>query len=139
MNSFVSTFDGQEFDATLFRYIGEDDFGRPKTAFVICVFWYIDALATLDRFPEAREFFEKVLAYRNALGLLSEDVDPHSGELWGGNLGDRQSRSHVRLNPPSAIMISPVRYSDATSIAAISAISSGRAALRIGARSRQRF
>jgi len=84
MNSFVSTFDGQEFDATLFRYIGEDDFGRPKMAFVICVFWYIDALATLDRFPEAREFFEKVLAYRNALGLLSEDVDPHSGELWGG-------------------------------------------------------
>lgn len=67
----------------LFRYVGEDDFGRPTTAFVICVFWYIDALATLGRHGEARELFEVVLARRNALGLLSEDIDPSNGELWG--------------------------------------------------------
>ncbi len=67
----------------LFRYVGEDDFGRPTTAFIICVFWYIDALATLGRLEEARKLFEKVLTYRNSLGLLSEDIDPHSGELWG--------------------------------------------------------
>ncbi|CCG40673.1 glycoside hydrolase family 15 protein [Magnetospirillum molischianum] len=67
----------------LYRYVAEDDFGRPKTAFVICVFWYIDALAALGRRQEARDLFETVLAHRNPLGLLSEDIDPRSGELWG--------------------------------------------------------
>lgn len=67
----------------LLRYAGEDDFGRPKTAFVICVFWYIDALAALGRRQEARDLFETVLARRNPLGLLSEDIDHRSGELWG--------------------------------------------------------
>jgi len=67
----------------LHRYVAPDDFGRPKTAFVICVFWYIDALAALGRRQEARELFETVLAHRTPLGLLSEDIDPRSGELWG--------------------------------------------------------
>jgi len=67
----------------LYRYVAEDDFGRPKTAFVICVFWYIDALAALGRRQEARDLFETVLAHRTQLGLLSEDIDPRSGELWG--------------------------------------------------------
>ena len=67
----------------LFRYDSEDDFGRPKTAFVICVFWYIDALAALGRLEEARALFERVLERRNPLGLLSEDIDPATGELWG--------------------------------------------------------
>ncbi|MDR3439838.1 glycoside hydrolase family 15 protein [Telmatospirillum sp.] len=67
----------------LFRYASEDDFGRPKTAFIICVFWYIDALAALGRTDEARHLFETVLARRNPLGLLSEDIDPRNGELWG--------------------------------------------------------
>jgi len=67
----------------LYRYVAEDDFGRPSTAFIICVFWYIDALAALGRRDEARALFETVLARRNPLGLLSEDIDPRSGELWG--------------------------------------------------------
>ncbi|CAA7626438.1 glycoside hydrolase family 15 protein [Magnetospirillum sp. UT-4] len=67
----------------LFRYVAEDDFGTPRTAFVICVFWYIDALAALGRRDEARVLFETVLAKRNTLGLLSEDIDHRSGELWG--------------------------------------------------------
>lgn len=67
----------------LFRYVNEDDFGRPRTAFVICVFWYIDALVALGRRAQARDLFERVLARRNALGLLSEDIDPGTGELWG--------------------------------------------------------
>ena len=32
---------------------------------------------------EARALFETLLARRNPLGLLSEDLDPASGELWG--------------------------------------------------------
>ncbi|MGD2140356.1 MAG: glycoside hydrolase family 15 protein [Burkholderiales bacterium] len=65
------------------RYSGEDDFGKPQVAFNACTFWYIDALAMLGRRTEARALFENMLALRNPLGLLSEDIDPVTGELWG--------------------------------------------------------
>ncbi len=84
---FVSTVDGIEQALRrgkhLFRYAAADDFGEPENAFNICTFWYIDALARLGRIHEAREIFESMLAARNRLGLLSEDTDPISGELWG--------------------------------------------------------
>ena len=67
----------------LFRYVREDDFGRPENAFTTCTFWYIDALIKLGRRDEARERFETLLACRNHVGLLSEDLDPRSRELWG--------------------------------------------------------
>jgi GH15 family glucan-1,4-alpha-glucosidase len=67
----------------IMRYAAEDDFGLPQTAFLVCQFWYIDALAALGRMEEAREMFADVLACRNAFGLLSEDIHPASGELWG--------------------------------------------------------
>ena len=67
----------------LLRYATADDFGVPETAFTTCTFWYIEALAALGRVEEARELFEKVLACRNHVGLLSEDLDPETGELWG--------------------------------------------------------
>jgi GH15 family glucan-1,4-alpha-glucosidase len=67
----------------LFRYAQEDDFGVPQTAFNVCTFWYIDALAAVGRGDEARELFENMLRCRNPLGLLSEDIDPDTGELWG--------------------------------------------------------
>ena len=55
----------------LFRYTTTDDFGVPHTAFNICTFWYIDALARLGRRDEARAIFEAMLESRNPLGLLS--------------------------------------------------------------------
>ena len=67
----------------LFRYIVPDDFGTPETSFTICSFWYVDALAAIGRIDEARDLFEQLLARRNPLGLLSEDVHPGTGELWG--------------------------------------------------------
>jgi GH15 family glucan-1,4-alpha-glucosidase len=67
----------------LMRYTREDDFGLPRSAFVVCTFWYIDALAAVGRLAEARQIFERVLARRNHLGYLSEDIDSASGELWG--------------------------------------------------------
>ncbi len=70
-------------DGLLLRYDAPDDFGAPTTAFTVCTFWLIDALAAIGRRDEAREMFDKLLARRNAVGLLSEDIDPVSGELWG--------------------------------------------------------
>jgi len=67
----------------LFRYVRADDFGTPITAFLVCAFWYVDALAAVGRREEARAIFEQMLARRNHLGLLSEDVDAATGELWG--------------------------------------------------------
>ena len=67
----------------IFRYTEQDDFGTPENAFTVCTFWYINALAAMGRKDEARALFEKVLAHRNPHGLLSEDIDPETGELWG--------------------------------------------------------
>jgi len=67
----------------VFRYEAPDDFGRPTTAFTVCTFWFINALAATGRCDEARRIFEDVLSCRNHVGLLSEDVDPATGELWG--------------------------------------------------------
>ena len=67
----------------VFRYTAPDDFGTPANAFIVCTFWYVDALAALGRRDEARALFEATLARRNRLGLFSEHIDPASGELWG--------------------------------------------------------
>lgn len=67
----------------IMRYTSEDDFGLPETAFLVCQFWYIDALAATGRVEEARQMFADILARRNRFGLLSEDIHPATGQLWG--------------------------------------------------------
>ncbi|TBR12635.1 MAG: glycoside hydrolase family 15 protein [Lysobacter sp.] len=81
-------------DDGILRYTAPDDFGVPETSFTICTFWYIDALAAVGRRAEARELFERVLARRNHLGLLSEDLSLEGDELWGNF---PQTYSHVGL------------------------------------------
>jgi GH15 family glucan-1,4-alpha-glucosidase len=65
------------------RYATADDFGLPETAFLVCRFWLIDAWWSMGRREQARELFVDALARRNRYGLLSEDLDPRTGELWG--------------------------------------------------------
>ena len=65
------------------RYAGEDDFGLPESAFLVCRFWLIDAWWLLGRKEEARDMFKDALKLTNHYGLLSEDVDPRTGALWG--------------------------------------------------------
>jgi GH15 family glucan-1,4-alpha-glucosidase len=65
------------------RYRHADNFGVPSTAFTVCTFWYVNALAMVGRHADAIRCFETILARRNHVGLLSEDVDPTTGELWG--------------------------------------------------------
>ena len=116
LNSLVSSFGGEDLDASLLclleigflpaddprflgtlaqvekhlkhghfmhRYATPDDFGEPEVAFNVCTFWYIDALAAVGRTREARDLFETMLASRNPLGLLSEDISTDTHELWG--------------------------------------------------------
>jgi len=67
----------------IFRYVEKDDFGEPENAFLVCTFWYVNALTTLERRDEARALFEKLLTCRNRHGLLAEHINPASGEQWG--------------------------------------------------------
>ncbi|WP_325063816.1 glycoside hydrolase family 15 protein [Pseudoblastomonas halimionae] len=67
----------------MLRYAAEDDFGAPETAFNICTFWLIDALGRIGREDEARELFCTMLGHCTPSGLLSEDMDFETGELWG--------------------------------------------------------
>ncbi|MCZ4340256.1 glycoside hydrolase family 15 protein [Sphingomonadaceae bacterium G21617-S1] len=67
----------------MLRYATEDDFGLPHTAFNVCTFWLIEALWLTGRTDDARDLFEEMLARRTRAGLLSEDIDPATGELWG--------------------------------------------------------
>jgi len=78
----------------VFRYRTPDDFGIPKTTFTVCAFWMADALWGSGRKAEARDLFSAILSRSNHLGLLSEDMDPVTGELWGNF---PQTYSHVGL------------------------------------------
>lgn len=70
-------------DDYIYRYINEDDFGFPEVSFTICTFWYIDALIDIGEIDEAKRLYENLLDRRNHIGLLSEDIDPATNELWG--------------------------------------------------------
>jgi GH15 family glucan-1,4-alpha-glucosidase len=67
----------------LLRYRHADDFGLPENAFLVCSFWWVNALAATGQEEEARRLFDRLLSARNPAGLLSEDLDQSSGELWG--------------------------------------------------------
>jgi GH15 family glucan-1,4-alpha-glucosidase len=75
-----------------YRYKHADDFGEPETTFLICAYWYVEALACVGRTDEAIKEFEKLLKFQNHLGLLSEDVDENTGSQWGNF---PQAYSHV--------------------------------------------
>src|SRR3954447_2181174 len=67
----------------MLRYAAEDDFGLPESAFNFCTFWLIEALHLAGRGEEARALYEKTLERLTPAGLLSEDTDFATGELWG--------------------------------------------------------
>ncbi len=77
-----------------YRYVHADDFGKPKSTFLICAFWYVEALACVGRVDEAVEIFDRLLRYANPLLLFSEDVDEQNGSQWGNF---PQAYSHVGL------------------------------------------
>jgi GH15 family glucan-1,4-alpha-glucosidase len=84
---FAATFEAVERELRrgehMLRYAAEDDFGLPETAFNFCTFWLIEALHLSGRSEEARELYERTLQRLTPAGLLSEDTDFETGELWG--------------------------------------------------------
>lgn len=80
-------------EGLLYRYIHEDDFGTPETTFLVCAFWYAEALACTGRVDDAVRTIEKLLEFSNHLGLFSEDAG-RDGSQWGNF---PQTYSHVGL------------------------------------------
>lgn len=81
-------------DGLMYRYLNEDDFGKPRSSFTICTFWLIRSLCKIGEKKEAEKMFEDVLCYRNHLGLLSEDLDFETKRLLGNF---PQGYSHLAL------------------------------------------
>ena len=78
----------------MFRYLNEDDFGKPRSSFTICTFWLIRSLYKIGEKKEAEKMFRNVLSYRNHVGLLSEDIDFDTKRLLGNF---PQGYSHLAL------------------------------------------
>src|SRR5262249_56047075 len=60
--------------------------------FLACSFWLADNFVLLNRRKEAQQLFERLLALRNDVGLLSEEYDPRRRRLLGNF---PQSFSHI--------------------------------------------
>jgi len=69
---------GSEGIGFFYRYLRQDDFGKPEAGFVICSFWVIQALLKLGRLAEAQQVMSGVMTAANSLGLLSEHFLPHA-------------------------------------------------------------
>lgn len=76
-----------------YRYVHQDDFGKPEATFLVCAFWYVDALACVGRVDDAMKTLDTILTFANHLGIFSEDVGL-DGSQWGNF---PQTYSHVGL------------------------------------------
>lgn len=81
-------------EGLLMRYRAPDDFGKPHSAFTICCFWGVKALVNIGQLDRARAAFDRLLAARNHVGLLSEDLHLKSRRQLGNF---PQAYSHLAL------------------------------------------
>ena len=62
---------------------GPDGLPGEEAAFLACSFWLVDALHGIGQRERAEELFERLLALRNDVGMLSEEYDAASGRHLG--------------------------------------------------------
>jgi GH15 family glucan-1,4-alpha-glucosidase len=72
----------------------DDGLKGSEGLFIACSFWLVDALHAAGQQRDAVELFERLLALRNDVGLLSEEWDPAAGRQLGNT---PQAFSHFAL------------------------------------------
>ncbi|WP_404311942.1 glycoside hydrolase family 15 protein [Agrococcus terreus] len=77
-----------------YRTTGLDGLAGDEHPFVLCGFWLVIAYAQAGRLADAHRLMEQLLAHRNDVGLLAEEVDPVTGHHWGNH---PQAFSHLGL------------------------------------------
>jgi len=81
----------------LYRYLHHDSpdgITGDEGAFVLCSFWLVDNLAMQGRIEEAEELYASLCDRASPLGLLSEQIDPSTGEFAGNY---PQAFSHIGI------------------------------------------
>jgi len=78
----------------MYRYINDDDFGKPTSSFTICTFWLVQAMFKIGMIEEAKKIFDNLLVCANHVGLFSEDIDFSTKRLLGNF---PQAYSHLAL------------------------------------------
>jgi GH15 family glucan-1,4-alpha-glucosidase len=78
----------------VYRYRAHDGLEGEEGTFLLCTFWLAQAMALAGQPARARQVFERAAAFVNDVGLLSEEVDPSTGELLGNF---PQAFSHIGL------------------------------------------
>ena len=78
----------------VYRYVARDGLPGAEGTFLLCTFWLAQAQALAGDVEAATATFERAVAAINDVGLLSEELDPRTGEMIGNF---PQAFSHVGL------------------------------------------
>jgi GH15 family glucan-1,4-alpha-glucosidase len=78
----------------VYRYRSHDGLEGEEGTFLLCTFWLAHAMALAGQPERARQVFERAATFVNDVGLLSEEIEPATGELLGNF---PQAFSHIGL------------------------------------------
>ncbi len=78
----------------IFRYRSDDGLAGDESTFILCIYWYISALAIMNQVEKSSSIFKSFERYMSDTGLISEEIDADSGEYLGNC---PQAFSHLGL------------------------------------------
>lgn len=70
----------------VYRYLqneSDDGVGGCEGTFTACAFWLAEIYVMQGRLDDAEQLFRRVVSFANDVGLMSEQLEPHSGEQLG--------------------------------------------------------